>query len=98
MNTYLYKPHNLVSDENGIVQAVDFTVLVSDGTDSFEINGRTGLPAPSGIAKPYNELSEEEVINWIKNLIGAQMEEQADVELEAYKKRIVVKNGTPWSN
>ena len=96
MNTYLYKPTNLVSDENGIVVAVDFTVLVSDGTDSFEINGHTGLPLPKEDAKPYSELTQEEVISWIKSLVGEQTEEQADAELEAYKKRIVIKNGTPW--
>ena len=96
MNTYLYKPTNLVSDENGIVVAVDFTVLVSDGTDLFEVNGHTGLPSPSGDAKPYDQLTKEEVIAWIKNLIGEQIEEQADAELEAYKKRTVITNGTPW--
>jgi len=36
------------------------------------------------------------VIGWIKNLVGEQTEEQADAELEAYKKRTVIKNGTPW--
>jgi hypothetical protein len=98
MNTYTYKPTNLVSDENGIVRAVDFTVLVSDGTDSFEINGHTGLPMPGADAKPYDQLTQEEVIGWIKNLVGEQTEEQADAELEAYKVRSVIKNGIPWDN
>jgi len=96
MNTYTYKPYNLVSDENGIVRAVDFTVLVSNGTDSFEINGHTGLPMPADGGTPYDKLTEEQVIGWIKNLVGKQTEEQADAELEAYKKRTVIKNGTPW--
>ena len=96
MNTYTYKPTNLVSDENGIVMAVDFTVLVSDGTDSFEINGHTGLPKPKDMIVPYQDLTQNEVIGWIKNLVGEQTEEQADAELEAYKIRLIVKNGTPW--
>jgi len=100
MNTYTYKPHNLVSDENGIVRAVDFTVLVSDGTDLFEINGHTGLPSPKDTIVPYQDLTQEEVIGWIKNLVGEQIEEQADVELNAFKLRKAkpISNGTPWSN
>ena len=76
--------------------AVDFTVEVSDSTDLFEINGHTGLPLPKGNAKPYNELTQEEVIEWVKGLVGEQMEEQADVELKAYKARSNVKNGLPF--
>jgi hypothetical protein len=98
MNTYTYKPTNLVSDENGIVRAVDFTVEVSDGVDTFEINGHTGLPLPKDMIVPYQDLTQNEVIGWIKNLVGEQTEEQADAELEAYKIRLIVKNGTPWSN
>jgi len=97
-NTYTYKPYNLVSDSNGIVKAVDFTVIVSDGTDSFEINGHTGLPPPKDTIVPYQALTQEEVIAWIKSLVGEQTEEQADVELTAYKLRNLnpISSGTPW--
>jgi len=100
MNLYIYKPYNLTFDENGTVRAVDFAVLVSDGTDSFEINGHTALPLPSGNFIPYEQLIEKEVIEWIKNLVGGQTEEQADAELTAFKLRKAkpIFNGIPWGN
>jgi hypothetical protein len=96
MNTYIYKPINLVSDQNGIVMAVDFSVDVSDGIDSFTIKGHTALASPSKAIIPYNELTEAEVIAWIQSMVGVATEEQADAELEAYKTRKVLSSGVPW--
>lgn len=96
-NTYTYDPTNLVSDSNGVVRTVDFIVTVSDGTDSYTVNGTTGLQE-SGAFIPYNNLTKETVIGWIKNVVGAQMEELADSELAAFKVRKAnpITNGTPW--
>lgn len=97
MNIYAYKILNLVSDESGIVVAVDFTIEASDGINSFTINGHTALPAPIGIAITYDSLTKDDVIAWAQILVGEQMQEQADAELEAYKKRKVLTSGTPWA-
>lgn len=96
MNTYIYKPTNLVSDQNGIVMAIDFTVDVSDGIDSFTIRGHTALASPTKAIIPYSELTEAEVIAWVQSIIGLATEEQADAELEAYKTRKVLSSGVPW--
>lgn len=99
MNTYEYNPTNLTKDQNGVVIAVQFTITASDGTDSFIVNNQTALPAPTGDIIPYEQLSKEEVITWIKKLVGTQSEELADAELAGYIKRKTQKtsHGTPWS-
>ena len=98
-NTYTYNPTDLVKDNQGIVLAVDFTITASDGTDEFTINGHTGLGKPSETIIPYEQLTQAQVIDWIKNLVGEQTQEQADAELEAYKlrKSNPLTTGTPWS-
>jgi hypothetical protein len=96
MNTYEYKINNLQRDANGIVVGVAFEVTASDGTDSFTHNYFTALPAPKEDAIPYNDLTQTQVIEWVKELVGTSTEESADAELAAYKERKEVQNGTPW--
>lgn len=84
-------------DSNGIVVAVSFTVTVFDGVDNFVCDSYTGLPAPTENFIAFDNLNESTVINWIKNLVQKSCENQADVELEAYKKRKVITNGLPWA-
>lgn len=99
MNTYEYKITNMQRDAaTGIVVSVEFTVTASNGTDSFTHNYQTGLPAPKGDAIPYDQLTEAEVIAWVKDLVGKQTEEQADAELDAFiiRKSEVTANGKPW--
>ena len=96
MNTYDYKITDMQRDANGIVVAVSFTVTASDGTDSFTHNYQTALPAPKDTVIPFAELTQPEVIDWVKELVGTGTEEQADAELAAFKLRKEVKSGTPW--
>ena len=95
-NTYDYKISDMQRDANGIVVAVSFTVTASDGVDSFTHNYQTALPAPKDSAIPFADLTQEEVIAWVKELVGTGTEEQADAELAAFKLRKEVKTGTPW--
>jgi hypothetical protein len=98
-NTYEYKISNMQRDaDTGIVIAVEFTVAESNGTDSFTHNYQSALPAPKADPTPYDELTEADVIVWVKDLVGKQTEEQADAELDAFilRKKEVVENGTPW--
>lgn len=97
-NTYIFNPIYLTQNQNGIVVSVDFTVTVSDDTDSFTISGTTALNAPPATPIPYAQLTKEEVIKWIEALVGNQIKEQADAELASYKlnKNTVLTSGTPW--
>jgi hypothetical protein len=96
MNTYEYKIIDTPKDAEGVVVAVAFTVTASDGKDSFVFDGYTALPAPNENFIAFDSLDEPTVINWVKNLVQETCENQANVELEAYKKRKVVTNGLPW--
>jgi hypothetical protein len=97
-NTYEYKVIDMQRDANGIVVAVSFSVNASDGTDSFTHNYHTALTAPSESPVAFDALTEAEVVDWVKTLVQAQTEEQADAELAAWKirKNNVTQNGTPW--
>jgi peptidoglycan hydrolase-like amidase len=99
MNTYVYAVTNMQRDlASGIVVAAEFTVTASNGTASFTTNNQTAFPYPKADPTPYDELTEADVIVWIKELVGPQSEEQADAELAAYIERSanVIENGTPW--
>jgi peptidoglycan hydrolase-like amidase len=99
MNTYVYAVTNMQRDlATGIVVAAEFTVTASNGTASFTTNNQTAFPYPKADPTPYDELTEADVIVWIKELVGVQSEEQADAELAAYIERSanVVVNGVPW--
>ena len=98
-NTYTYNPINLVKDQNGVVVLVNFTIEASNGTDSFTVNSQTALPAPTSDVIPYDQLTKEQVIEWIQKLVGTQSEALADSELAAHieNQKVVLTNGTPWS-
>ena len=99
-NTYLYNVTNMQRDAStGIVVAAEFTITVSNGTASFVTNNYTAFPSPKADPTPYDELTEADVITWIKELVGVQCEEQADAELDAYiiRSATAINNGTPWS-
>lgn len=83
-------------DAKGVVVAVSFTVEASDGVDSFTHNYHTALPAPKDTLTPFKDLTEDQVVAWVKELVGESTEEQADAELAAFKIRKEVKSGTPW--
>jgi hypothetical protein len=96
-NTYEYKITDMQRDANGIVVAVSFTITASDGADSFTHNYHTALTAPADSPIPYDNLDEATVIGWVKSLVQAGTEEQADAELAAFKQRKEVTSGTPWA-
>jgi hypothetical protein len=83
---------------NGIVLSVSFSINVSDGTDSFVHNFNTALMPPSANPIPYDQLKETDVIDWVKNLVQQESEEQADAELVAWKirKTLQINTGVPW--
>ena len=99
MNTYVYAVTNMQRDlATGIVVAAEFTVTASNGTASFTTNNQTAFPYPKADPTPYDDLTEADVIVWIRELVGPQSEAQADAELEAYilRSESVVVSGTPW--
>jgi hypothetical protein len=105
-NTYSYKVINLQRDAAGIIVAASFTITASDGTDEFTHSYNTAFAAPKAEPTPYENVSEEQVIGWIKAMFDIiddngnrqnSLEDQADAELSAFKERKEIKSGTPWS-
>jgi hypothetical protein len=97
-NIYKYEITDMQRDSANIVKTVNFNIVVSDGTDSFNQNFFTGLPAPKDTPVPYENLTQEAVIAWVKDLVGIDSEQSADAEFEAYKirKNEIQQNGLPW--
>lgn len=95
---YEYKIISMQRDNAGIVKTVVFDIAVSDDADNFTHSFVTGLPAPTNELIPYENLTHETVVAWVKELVGAQSEESADAEFEAYKirKNEILQDGTPW--
>ena len=96
--TYQYEIIDMQRDGTDIVKTVTFNVVVSDEVDSFTQNFFTGLPAPKDTPIPYENLTQETVIAWVKELVGVDSEKSADAELDAYKlrKNEIQQKGTPW--
>lgn len=91
MNSYIYKITELVRDASGIVVTAHFTVTVSDGTDSVIHPFCLGFDNKPITPTAFDTLTESKVVEWITRDAQATVEEHADAELTAYKKR----NATP---
>lgn len=105
MNSYIYKVSDLQRDGNGMIVAASFTITASDGVDENTHNYHTAFAAPKNTIVDYNDLTEEQIINWIKNMFDIlddegvrqnSLEDQADAELSAFKERKQIKTGKPW--
>ena len=99
MNTYLYEVTDMQRDAaTGIVVSASFTIKATNGSDSYTHNYQTAFAAPKGNPIPYASLTKANVIEWIKESVGKQSEEQADAELAAFiqRKASTINNGTPW--
>lgn len=96
-NTYKYKVTDLQrnSDDDYVVSA-SFEITVSDSANEYTHQYHTGLHKTSNDFIAFGDLTEENVIEWIKTIAGTDAEEQADAELEAYKKRTPISSGMPW--
>ena len=101
-NTYTYSVKNLIRDADGIVVTASFTITADDGVDQFTHTYNFGFANRPTTPTPFEELTEEKVIEWIKRDAGAenQFEASADAELAAYKVRKAAPTltaGVPWA-
>lgn len=97
MNTYSYRVTNLIRDDQGIVVTAVVDVTVSDGESSYTHIFNVGLHPPSETLIPYEDLTEETVIGWVKALCQKDIEAHADAELAASKIRVAPRYGVPWA-
>ena len=86
---------------DGIVYNVHFTVAAADETYSFSAYGNVPLEAPAegDAVVPYAELTEEVVVGWTKDALGAEQIEaiEARLQTELDEQAAPTKaTGTPW--
>lgn len=82
-----------------VVKTVHYTVDCSDGTENIGAYGSVGVPTPDAASfKPYDQLTEEEVVAWVKAQLNVtEIEEQLAKALEIKKNPPVVAKELPWA-
>ena len=88
------------STADGMVQSVHYTITADDGVYSSSAYGSLGFePAEPGAMVPYNKLTPEICIDWVKEKFG---DEKVAEILEALKNQIDEQHapskaaGVPW--
>ena len=94
------------STEDGYVSKVIYRVDATDGTYKTRATGEVDLAKPETLI-PYKDLTEEQVIGWVKAAVDAQaaqengptvarIEEVLDAQINEQKTPTIA-TGTPWS-
>lgn len=100
--TFTWKVSQLERETaDGFVYTAHYTVNASDDTYSSGAYGSVGLERPDTLI-PYSDLTEEQVIEWIKEKIGGSekvTEIEAALQSQLDEQRTPTKaSGIPWSN
>lgn len=87
--------------DDGFVFTAHYTVNAEDGTYSSGAYGSVGFQRPENLI-PYNQLTEEVVLSWIKEALGGDekvAEIQAALQARIDEQRNPTKaDGVPWAN
>jgi hypothetical protein len=88
--------------ENDVVFTVYWTVSAIDGDYSSSAYGSTGIPVDeSGSFTPYNQLTKDQVIGWVKTAMGSDavtsLEENLDKQIQDQINPPVVSPALPWT-
>ena len=98
---YSWKIANLERETaDGFVFTVHYTVNAEDGTYSAGAYGSLGLERPDNLI-PFDQLTEEIVVGWVKEKFGAEKVAEIEAALQAQldEKHAPSKAaGVPWSN
>ena len=85
---------------DGYVYTAHYTVDANDGTYSAGAYGSIGLERPEGEMIPFSELTEELVVGWVKDKLGAEAVANVETALQAQldEQRAPSKaQGVPWA-
>lgn len=61
-----------VNDHTQVVAYVDYQVNATEDNNTVIYNGKVHLPIPSGSFTEYSQLTEEQVITWVRNIIDEE--------------------------
>jgi hypothetical protein len=84
---------------DGFVFTAHYTVNAEDGTYSAGAYGSLGLERPDNLI-PFDDLTEEMVVGWVKEKLGAEKVDEVEDALQAQldEKHAPTKAaGVPWS-
>lgn len=80
MTTFTWKIANLEREAtDGYVFTAHYTVDADDGTYNAGAYGSVGLERPEGKLIPFSKLTEEMVVEWVKEKLGGS-EKVAEIE------------------
>lgn len=86
---------------DGYVFTVHYTVDANDGTYSAGAYGSIGLERPEGELIPYADLTEGDVIQWVKDKFGPEKVTEIVDALQAQldqQRQPTTASGLPWAN
>lgn len=84
---------------DGYVYTAHWTANAEDGEHSSGVYGSIGLERPETELIPYEELTKEIVIEWVKEKLGEEQVESIESSLKSQideKKSPVRSSGIPW--
>ena len=99
--TFTWKISNLGREtKDGYVYTAHWTVGATDGTYKSGAYGTQGLDRPEGSLVPYADLTETQVIGWVKDKLTADKVKQLETALDdqiTEQKTPTKATGKPWS-
>jgi hypothetical protein len=98
--TFSWRIANLERETaDGFVFVAHYTISASDGTYSSSAYGSLGLERPDTLI-PFDDLTEEVVVGWVKEKLGAEKVTEVEDALQAQldEKHAPTKAaGVPWA-
>jgi hypothetical protein len=84
---------------DGFVVTVHYIVTATDGDYSANTYGTVGYTEEDGKSYiPYDQLTQDEVVAWVKDSLGQETVEASLATLIESLKHPVQESGLPWSN
>jgi hypothetical protein len=89
-------------DETNVVFQVHWNLTASDGEYTGYVYGSVRVMIEEGtVFTPYENLTKEQVIGWVKNALGEEQvtsyEKNVEKQIESARNPTVVKPALPWT-
>ena len=82
--------------ETGAVTRVHYYAVIIDGEDAYEQTDIQKVDLTGDVTTPYADLTETQVVGWVKDAIGAEAVTALENELTDFMPLTGVENGVPW--
>ena len=84
MTTWIVQSMMVKTQESGqadVVYLVDWLASDTDGVNEARRGGQIEIPAPTGTFIPYDQLTEQQVLDWVWASIGSDSKTAIDANL-----------------